>query len=1256
MRYRESEDPYVFGRFASGDTVTLVLYAIPAGTVVPITSGSCTPLASPNADVFVWSSLNIITPPTSYTEYYWVMDNGADVQRSGKLALHGFPDELPASVDAELTSTHGVGSWQQTTVVGAALNEVPNASSTLTTGSTVTGDYSETAELDGTYWQILDAAGALDMYFEFLIDADGVPNSVSHQGRLSGLGDDLDVFAWNWVGAAWEQVGTLLGKNAPGDELTTWSLFSQHVGAGANLGKVRVRFYAAAGLTTANFYSDQVVLSYAITGRSVGYADGAIWVDTLNGTAGATPFINGVADKPVDSWADALTLSSLLGIKRFHVAGGSSIALTANSDYYQILGAEYSLALAGQSIASAMIVGATVSGISAGSGARFIDCRIGTVSLTECGMGRCAITSAITLLSAGTYMLEGCFSAVAGTSTPTIDFGAAVGNTNVNFRHWSGGIEVLNMGVTGTDNMSLEGDGQVVLNANCAGGTLAIRGNFTITDNAGGAVTISDDARYDVQQVRDSMKLAPSAGAPSAGAVDEHLDDILADTAAIDARLPSDPADESLQQAAHAQTQSDIAAVQADTDDIQTRLPAALVGGRMDSDVAVIQPNAVNASALATDAVNEIVDQTWDEAATTHLTAGTAGWHQALSAYEGAVWLDEKNGSAGTTPGQHGTKASPVDTLSDAVTLLASALLSGLRQLNIRQTTGGPLDLSVAGDWDQFLFMGVGDSGDISIDPTGVDIDGSEFHNVTLTGDAGGYNFHAHHCLVEDLANIGNATFGHTRLRGVISINGGATPHFHGCFSQELLASPPPEIRFTGAVASYAHVQDYHGELLVGGLSVAGDKLELQTTGLIVFLNTCTGGDIELQGVGKQVDNSAGTTIDDDGWVEGAVLRSEHAAIFADTDAIDARLPSDPADESLQQAAHTQTQADIAAMQSDVTNIEYQGAIWMDEGAGAAGTVVGVNGLPTNPSDNIADALALLASTGLRVLRTTGGAVGAITPVGSLAGLRFDALASPNYLILSSTTSVQGASFHRMTLTGVSTAGALVAMDCTLIGVTVGAAVLRATRCLFSGTTVVGFGGDSVLIDCGTVAEIATPHVLDANSVAGARLVALRYAGNLQINNLVGTLGVSHINMAGGELTLDSTCTAGTIVVSGDCVLTDNSGGGCTVIDNRNEPVVAATIADAVWDEAALDHVAAGSTGLALSEALGLTGRHKVVAVLTKVLTGNGTGLPLTQRVRVYNSAANATLDDGVTGLISEHAVTATYTGNSMDTFESLGP
>lgn len=60
-------------------------------------------------------------------------------------------------------------------------------------------------------------------------------------------------------------------------------------------------------------------------------------------------------------------------------------------------------------------------------------------------------------------------------------------------------------------------------------------------------------------------------------------------------------------------TQSDkddeIDTILSDTNDIQTRLPAALVGGAMDSDVSNMQSNVVDADALATDAAQEIRDE-----------------------------------------------------------------------------------------------------------------------------------------------------------------------------------------------------------------------------------------------------------------------------------------------------------------------------------------------------------------------------------------------------------------------------------------------------------------------------------------------------------------------------------------------------------------------------------------------------------------------------------------------------------------------
>lgn len=51
-------------------------------------------------------------------------------------------------------------------------------------------------------------------------------------------------------------------------------------------------------------------------------------------------------------------------------------------------------------------------------------------------------------------------------------------------------------------------------------------------------------------------------------------------------------------------TASALATVQADTDDIQARLPAALVGGRIDASVGAVANNAITAAAIAADAID----------------------------------------------------------------------------------------------------------------------------------------------------------------------------------------------------------------------------------------------------------------------------------------------------------------------------------------------------------------------------------------------------------------------------------------------------------------------------------------------------------------------------------------------------------------------------------------------------------------------------------------------------------------------------
>ena len=224
------------------------------------------------------------------------------------------------------------------------------------------------------------------------------------------------------------------------------------------------------------------------------YEGPVIWIDTINGQSGVIPYENGTAENPVDSLADATTLATDLGFTEFMIAPGSILTLTQGYDGFSFVGgaAGWTLVLGGQSLSGATISGATVSGVCTGAiPPLFLDCTIGLVTVPVSHFNGCAITGSVICTAGGAYIFYKCYSGIAETG---IDYGAEVANTDLNLYRYFGKVEIKNMGATGTDTMSLEGGGQLIINANCIAGTVAIRGEFTVIDNSGGALAFNAKA------------------------------------------------------------------------------------------------------------------------------------------------------------------------------------------------------------------------------------------------------------------------------------------------------------------------------------------------------------------------------------------------------------------------------------------------------------------------------------------------------------------------------------------------------------------------------------------------------------------------------------------------------------------------------------------------------------------------------------------------------------------------------------------
>jgi len=360
-------------------------------------------------------------------------------------------------------------------------------------GSQTANTYASTAAEDGSRHQITHSGNAIDVVYKFSIGAGRNAAKAVWKGYLTSSNDTITVQAYN--GATWDTRRTITGTNATTNQTVDIDLLATHTLTGAEAGDVYIRFVCS-GMTAPVLNTDQLLVSGVSVGLTVGYADGAIWIDTNNGTAGTSPHINGTADLPVATYADAESLESLLNIVRFHVVGGSSLTVNGATDdlaEHTLIGENWTLV--GQNsldISSAYIEGAKLSGSFSGvSSATLVNCEIqNDTTIPPCTMTHCGISAAsghpVVAASAGQYALVDCFSLAPGSGTPYFNFAGTGSTTGVNIRRWSGGSHLtLDSNVTATLEV-VTGGGQTIV---AAGASAEIRGTIralTLTLSGGG--------------------------------------------------------------------------------------------------------------------------------------------------------------------------------------------------------------------------------------------------------------------------------------------------------------------------------------------------------------------------------------------------------------------------------------------------------------------------------------------------------------------------------------------------------------------------------------------------------------------------------------------------------------------------------------------------------------------------------------------------------------------------------------------------
>ena len=255
--------------------------------------------------------------------------------------------------------------------------------------------------------------------------------------------------------------------------------------------------------------------------------------------------------------------------------------------------------------------------------------------------------------------------------------------------------------------------------------------------------------------------------------------------------------------------------------------------------------------------------------------------------------------------------------------------------------------------------------------------------------------------------------------------------------------------------------------------------------------------------------------------------------------------------------------------------------VTIDTGNISGRAVAGIaypTGTETAPSNNLADALTIAVARGFDEINILGNLV-----VGATDDIS-------NYVLIG-----QGATLNTtktlVTLTSGCTTTNTVYKDCNVTGVQGGEShyincvvgELSNAHCHYRETALVGpitFAtviGSSHTTDMHDCYAGYTEVILDQNG-SQLKFVFDNFNGNIKFMNGTHAGSVTRLHLTGGTVTIDPTCTASTYIICGWCSVVNTS---TATVDTTG------LIRNAVWDAAVADHLTAGTTGKALSDAGG---------------------------------------------------------------------
>ncbi len=249
-----------------------------------------------------------------------------------------------------------------------------------------------------------------------------------------------------------------------------------------------------------NIVDRGITLAKFDTAAAAAYYDFGIWLDDGAGNANTTVGVDGTRANPVSTLAAARILADSMGLQKYYLTNNSSFTLAATYEdwCFHGLGESNEINFGSQDVDNSHFEHLMVAGVQGGTGLIWLDeCYMDAADSLECVARNSWFSDTVSVRVATNIIFDNCFSNIPGNNTPGIDFNSPGGAVTVSFRHYSGGMGFIN----GNSNVtiSIETDGQIVIDASCTSINVTARGNMSITDN-GTTTSLTDDAVFNTSQ------------------------------------------------------------------------------------------------------------------------------------------------------------------------------------------------------------------------------------------------------------------------------------------------------------------------------------------------------------------------------------------------------------------------------------------------------------------------------------------------------------------------------------------------------------------------------------------------------------------------------------------------------------------------------------------------------------------------------------------------------------------------------------